>query len=97
MHRDMLYFKHQLVEIIDNSKVGLIGSGFMLAITTTYDFVGERGLRIAMLFIGLIVGILTMVKLGFEVYAAVIKFIGRRRMLHEHDERRQERKERESK
>jgi hypothetical protein len=87
----MILLKDQALEVLNNSKVGLIGSSVMLSIIAAVEVVGEKQIRITMLYIGVIVGLLTIAKLSFEVYAAYIKARFRKRMSMDQDERRQDR------
>jgi hypothetical protein len=66
--------KDQLIEVLSNCKVGLIGSGVMLATQALAELSGERQVRFLMMYIGLAVGILTIVKLIFEIGPAWERF-----------------------
>jgi hypothetical protein len=69
-----LTVKDQIFEVLANCKVGLIGSGVMLATQAVVEISGERQVRFLMMYIGLIVGILTITKLLFELGPAWEKF-----------------------
>lgn len=66
--------KDHLLEVLSNCKVGLIGSGVMLATQALAELSGERQVRFLMMYIGLAVGILTIVKLIFEIGPAWERF-----------------------
>jgi hypothetical protein len=66
--------KDHLFEVLSNCKVGLIGSGVMLATQALAELSGERQVRFLMMYIGLAVGILTIVKLIFEIGPAWERF-----------------------
>jgi hypothetical protein len=69
-----LTVKDQLIEVLSNCKVGLIGSGVMLATKAVAELSGERQVRFLMMYIGLAVGVLTIVKLIFELGPAWERF-----------------------
>jgi hypothetical protein len=83
-----LTVKDQILEVLANCKVGLIGSGIVLTAQAVSELSGERQVRFLMLYIGLTVGILTIVKLLFELGPAWERF-------REALEKRKERKQRE--
>ncbi len=66
--------KDQLLEVLSNCKVGLIGSGVMLATKAVAELSGERQVRFLMMYIGLAVGVLTIIKLIFEIGPAWERF-----------------------
>ena len=66
--------KDHILEVLSNCKVGLIGSGVMLATKAVAELSGERQIRFLMMYIGLAIGILTIVKLIFEIGPAWERF-----------------------
>lgn len=81
-------FKEHFSQVVANCKFGLIGSGVMLATKAVAELSGEREVRFVMMYIGLIVGVLTIIKLAFELGPAWEKF-------RESWEKRKQRKQRE--
>lgn len=80
--------KEHLYEVLSQSKTGLIGSGILAITQAVYELSGERQVKTAMLYIGLTVGILTIVKLLCEIGPAWERFV-------ESIQKRKERKQRE--
>lgn len=80
--------KDYAFEVIANCKSGLIGSGLIIATQAVAELSGERQVRFVMMYVGLVVGILTILKLLFELGPAWERF-------KEAIDKRKERKQRE--
>lgn len=69
----MTILKDQITEVLYNTKAGLIGSGILITTKVIAAVTTEASIKSLMVYIGLFVGVLTAVKLCFEIYPAWIK------------------------
>jgi hypothetical protein len=80
--------KEHIAEVIGSIKTSIVGMGLMTASGIASMLSGEREVRTAMLYIGLIIGIITMIKLTLEVFVTWVRFrkyVDQEKKKHHHE------------